>query len=97
MAQPNNSDRDLKYLKDRMSRMSSEKITSLHQQALITLLFIYRDGAHEYSDKDIEMYPGLAERNRIVHETVGDYLALQQNMRKILQDRPQKRILSLNF
>lgn len=56
--------------------MSSEEITSLNQQALITLLFIYSNGVYEYSDKDIEMYPGLADRNRIVHETVGDYLVL---------------------
>jgi hypothetical protein len=76
MAQPNNSDRDLKYLKDRISRMSSEEITSLNQQALITLLFIYSDGVNEYSDQDIEKYPGLAEQNRIVHGTVGDYLIL---------------------
>jgi hypothetical protein len=76
MAQLNNSDRDLKHLKDRMSRMSSEEITSLNQQALITLLFIYSNGVYKYSDKDIEMYPGLAEQNRIVHETVGDYLIL---------------------
>jgi hypothetical protein len=73
---PNYTDLDIQHLKDRLARMSSQERTSLNEQALITLLFIYSNGTPEHSEEAIERYPDLANRNPIVHERVGDYFIL---------------------
>jgi hypothetical protein len=78
MTQPRDDKRELEILnlKQRLARMSADEVAQLNRQALITILFIYSNGAPMHSEQNIRDYPGLADRNPIVHETVGDYFIL---------------------
>jgi hypothetical protein len=77
MAELSNDDKNINHLKNKMERMKADEIRSLNQKALVTLLFIYSDGGNEFSKKAIAEFPGLAQRNRIMHGTVGDYMILE--------------------
>jgi hypothetical protein len=74
MTQPKNTNID--HLREKMATMTPEEISFLNERALVTLLFIYADGGLEFSKKVIEQHPSLAQQNRVVHYTVGDYSVL---------------------
>jgi hypothetical protein len=76
MTQPQVEDPNTKYLRANLSRMNSQEITALNQQALATLLFVYGDGENEYSEEDCRDFPGLREKSRIMHRYMRNYMVL---------------------